>query len=1170
MCKILRKTTAIVVVCLFTANNLAWAQPSDLNTATLAPPLRAADLKFRDKYILCEFALSLEGAKHYINEQVGSEKNIFKNAWARRRTETIQNIYDPLTRGRIRGRVDGLRSVVFVRVAGLLSSTGEAAFVDLIGEIDASKEFGGLPVVYIDSILSDTPDRCVQKHEIDEIIQWEDFGQNVLGIDTNGDMAAWIRRHLEFADENLEQTDYKGLNAIQIAELFHGYSYPLRDLYSYLKNAADKGSAELDHKYISEMLHRYPAEKTEGIKIAAKHDGTDGGETPLPAENPLMSGPFSELKPGFTPIPVDGRPILAFGSSSTEGVVDRESLSYPAILQRMIGHTVINAGSGGERIEGTPIYKPTLGVSRLPGELDRYNPSLLILWHGRNDLFDGKDEELIGRALSQMIDEAKKRNIQVLLLGSGAFGALKDADIYQRVAKEKNVPFLRGIYKDVLYSTERMSDDIHANAEGNFIFAGRISEFLRTQGALDTRAGTATLNLRTIYLIELIELLNRNIFLIQGPWAPPGKSTYYYNDKKYLGFEGENFNRLNFSKIMDMNDQQLDEISRILVDIIRDRVRLGKLSDMRTYHDGDEERLRGLTEKLNMRIPGFTAISTLTGKKSAAPNLTDKRILVIPVPPMVRQGAHEAIKYFYDCHRGIAEPIYNEALEEFRGIFSIEQLMYEPSSIEPLSRDTSQLSKTTILYMLAHFLHVMAQYEVLKYEAEHPVPLDYVTGDSIGLETAMVISGALTRREFIHFLKGRFDMMPQIMETTYARLIVPFVSPDQIKALVQPHQIEVVSYGGDNTALVIARSSSKEETQSIAESVAQKMQIPVEYIRVTFPSSRYVHNSFYGDWFSDGLKKLVDQISFKNPQIPIIDSSVDSFAHLRILNTAEDARQVFLTSILSTAYWHQALNTIQYSTSNLIWLNSTPESSEELKRYLGAWRPIESKGPPSPSQQADGRSADEDNKVSPAADTALTSQNIPDIENLRKILNISMLKREKQDELRYYTVRYDITKIQQGSLAEELLKMYVKNILPAWFSGKDRFELIPSIANDQSLVSFECYNSQSRDQLIGESHVDVDEDISDKAIQLIGMLNMAFIASQIPKDMPADEASKYDNLISFIKSQYKDICGQELAVDLLKDTSKGINIRLPRAALVPIDKVEEYYRLTIRQLARAA
>ena len=81
---------------------------------------------------------------------------------------------------------------------------------------------------------------------------------------------------------------------------------------------------------------------------------------------------------------------------------------------------------------------------------------------------------------------------------------------------------------------------------------------------------------------------------------------------------------------------------------------------------------------------------------------------------------------------------------------------------------------------------------------------------------------------------------------------------------------------------------------------------------------------------------------------------------------------------------------------------------------------------------------------------------------------------------------------------------------------------------------------------------------------------MALIASHIPNNISTDEMSKYDNIIAFIKQQYKEISGEDLPADVLKDISKGIWIKLPHAAPIPTDKVEEYYRLTITQLQQAA
>ena len=100
--------------------------------------------------------------------------------------------------------------------------------------------------------------------------------------------------------------------------------------------------------------------------------------------------------------------------------------------------------------------------------------------------------------------------------------------------------------------------------------------------------------------------------------------------------------------------------------------------------------------------------------------------------------------------------------------------------------------------------------------------------------------------------------------------------------------------------------------------------------------------------------------------------------------------------------------------------------------------------------------------------------------------------------------------------------------------------------------------------------MDIEEDVTEKAFRLIGMLNMALVASHIPSNTPAGDMSKYDTLIDLIKSQYREISGEGLPPDTLKDITRGIWIKLPHAAPVSPDKVSEYYRLTIIQLKQAA
>ena len=129
-----------------------------------------------------------------------------------------------------------------------------------------------------------------------------------------------------------------------------------------------------------------------------------------------LTGGVSSEGPRLNALPA-GATILMYGSSSVYGPGVEPHLSPPAFLQEITGYHVINAGVSGERIlnvAGNPYNKDTDGISRLAGELDRYHPSLVILWHGRNDWFDGKDDIVVKAALLKMIDTAHERKVATL------------------------------------------------------------------------------------------------------------------------------------------------------------------------------------------------------------------------------------------------------------------------------------------------------------------------------------------------------------------------------------------------------------------------------------------------------------------------------------------------------------------------------------------------------------------------------------------------------------------------------------------------------------------------------------------------------------------------------------------------------------------------------------
>ena len=83
--------------------------------------------------------------------------------------------------------------------------------------------------------------------------------------------------------------------------------------------------------------------------------------------------------------------------------------SYPALLQKLTGLKVINAGISGEVSEE--------GLARFPKVLNDYNPKLVILCHGGNDLLRKMDIEEMESNIRAMIQLSLDRKIPLILLG---------------------------------------------------------------------------------------------------------------------------------------------------------------------------------------------------------------------------------------------------------------------------------------------------------------------------------------------------------------------------------------------------------------------------------------------------------------------------------------------------------------------------------------------------------------------------------------------------------------------------------------------------------------------------------------------------------------------------------------------------------------------------------
>jgi len=180
--------------------------------------------------------------------------------------------------------------------------------------------------------------------------------------------------------------------------------------------------------------------------------------------------------PLLTPLPGDAV-LLAFGDSITYGTGAAPDESYPAVLARLTGRTVVNAGVPGETTAE--------GMARLPATLETYHPALMILCLGGNDFLRRLDERAAADNLREMVRQARSRGVEVVLLGVPRLGFdPSPPPFYREIAREFHIPYEGKALKGVLLKKSLKSDFIHPNAEGYRVLAEKIAAFLKKSGAL--------------------------------------------------------------------------------------------------------------------------------------------------------------------------------------------------------------------------------------------------------------------------------------------------------------------------------------------------------------------------------------------------------------------------------------------------------------------------------------------------------------------------------------------------------------------------------------------------------------------------------------------------------------------------------------------------------------
>jgi lysophospholipase L1-like esterase len=180
--------------------------------------------------------------------------------------------------------------------------------------------------------------------------------------------------------------------------------------------------------------------------------------------------------PSLDPLPADAT-VLAFGDSLTYGTGAARDAAYPAVLARLTGLTVINAGVPGE--------VSAAGRERLPALLEEHRPDLVLLVHGGNDTLRKLPPEETRANLRAMVEAGRSAGAQVAMLGvPGRSFTLSAPAFYEEVAEELVVPIDSGTLPGLLRDRSLKSDPVHLNAAGYRRLAEAVQALLVEAGAL--------------------------------------------------------------------------------------------------------------------------------------------------------------------------------------------------------------------------------------------------------------------------------------------------------------------------------------------------------------------------------------------------------------------------------------------------------------------------------------------------------------------------------------------------------------------------------------------------------------------------------------------------------------------------------------------------------------
>jgi lysophospholipase L1-like esterase len=174
---------------------------------------------------------------------------------------------------------------------------------------------------------------------------------------------------------------------------------------------------------------------------------------------------FSQKKI-ITNYPSKGSDIIAFGDSLVEGYGATQGKDFVSLLSQKIDRPIINLGHSGDTTVD--------GIARI-GELDKYNPKVVILLLGGNDSLRKMPVAETHKNLATLIENIQSRGAIVLLLGiKGGLFADRFGGEFTNLRDVYNTAFVSDVLDGLFGNDKYMSDPVHPNDTGYQMIADRI------------------------------------------------------------------------------------------------------------------------------------------------------------------------------------------------------------------------------------------------------------------------------------------------------------------------------------------------------------------------------------------------------------------------------------------------------------------------------------------------------------------------------------------------------------------------------------------------------------------------------------------------------------------------------------------------------------------------